>query len=66
MRTPRHRPALADAINWIALNDESAETDPEVIAQSLTVMLVADVWKREPTDIARRVAAERRRWERDQ
>lgn len=59
-RIRRHRPSLWHAIDWIAYNDETAEMEPEIIAQSISVLLVADVWKREPMEIARKVLWRRR------
>ncbi len=44
------------AIEWIAMNDEPAETsDAEAIAGLVTVALVADLFGKSPEEIARRV-----------
>lgn len=54
-------PALRTALEWIAGNDEGAELDPAVIAESVTLLLVADLWKKEPDELARKVVRLRRR-----
>lgn len=45
------------AVRWIAENDESAETDAEVLSGLATVLLVADLFGKDEADVARRVAA---------
>jgi hypothetical protein len=40
------------AVQWIALNDEPEERDPEVIATLISTQLVADVFEREPEKVA--------------
>lgn len=60
------RPSLKAAIQWIALNDETAETDPEIIAQFISVALVADLWGHTPRDVADLVVRQRAEWERNQ
>jgi hypothetical protein len=44
-----------EAIEWIAFNDDEAETDIEVIRQQQTVVLVADIFHMVPGVIAREV-----------
>jgi len=47
---------IQDAIDWIACNDNAGSDDgPTEIAGYISTMLVADVWKRRPQDIAERV-----------
>lgn len=46
---------LARAIQWIALNDESAEHDPEVMAEVPSVLCIADLFDKDPLDVARAV-----------
>lgn len=53
------RPSLRDAIQWIADNDETGETDIEVLETLISVMLVADLFGKSPVYIATRVMAVR-------
>ena len=43
------------AVEWIAFNDEPTEELPHNIAQQITVMLIADVFGREPESVAKDV-----------
>lgn len=56
----RRAASLQRAITWIADNDETAETSVEEMAMLISVQLVADLWSREPEEIARRVLNRRR------
>lgn len=49
------RASYERAIEWIAENDETGETDPTVIADLISVVLVADLWGKEPLQVARAV-----------
>ncbi len=54
------RPSLREAVQWIALNDAAGDDDlPELMAGYISVLLVADLFGKEPIDIARRVYTER-------
>jgi len=48
------------AIEWIALNDEDAEMDSEIVEQQLTVVMTADVFGVGENQVARDVIARRR------
>ncbi len=50
-----------EAIEWIARNDEDGETDVEVMSGLISVLLVADLWRKEPEDVAKAVVRERLR-----
>jgi hypothetical protein len=54
------RARFADAIHWIAGNDETGESDPAVMEQLCTVCLVADLWGRSPWEVAVLVLKHRR------
>lgn len=41
-----------EAIDWIARNDEESEMNPDYIADSLTVQLVADLWRKAADAVA--------------
>lgn len=43
------------AVEWIALNDEPNETDPDAIAAQISVLLVADVFNLKPEHIAQKI-----------
>lgn len=53
------RGSLARAIQWIALNDEPNEHDPDVVATWISTMLVADLFDKEPDEIAEAVVRHR-------
>ena len=50
---------LARAVQWIALNDESTCHDVEEMAEMISVMLVADLYDKDPIDVARAVVGHR-------
>jgi hypothetical protein len=54
------RASYRDAIRWIAENDEGGETDPEVIADMITALLVADLFGKEPAAVAAAVIRKRK------
>lgn len=54
------RPSYSRAIKWIADNDETAETEVARMADLISVMLVADLFGKQPADVARDVLANRR------
>ena len=45
----------ADAVRWIAENDETAETEAEEMETLISVLLVADVWSKPVETVARDV-----------
>lgn len=50
-----------DAVEWIALNDNSGQGDPvSEIAGYISTCLVADVWNKDQNDVAKAVAKVRR------
>lgn len=52
-----------DALSWIALNDAPGDDDNAAdTAGYLTVCLVADLFNKEPYEVARKVVHLRRRW----
>lgn len=51
----------AEAVDWIANNDECTERDAEVIAELISVVLVADLWQKEAEDVAADVLKVRKR-----
>ena len=54
--------SIKEAIRWIADNDESGELDIEVIETLISVLLVADLFGKTPTEIATRVVKVRKAW----
>jgi hypothetical protein len=58
-------PSYKRAVEWLALNDETAETDEEIVAMLVTTCLVADLWAKEPLDVAKAVLRYRAREERE-
>jgi hypothetical protein len=61
---PEHRRgyttgSISRAIQWIALNDEPSELDAEVVAESISCLLVADLFDKEPIEVARTVVKHR-------
>ncbi len=53
--TKLKRASYRDAIDFIACNDESAETDPETVQSLASVLLVACIFGTEPERVARDV-----------
>lgn len=53
------RAGYREAVAWIAWNDEGAERELDVIADSVTVCLVADLFGLEPERVARDVLRKR-------
>jgi hypothetical protein len=51
---PRN-PTITEAYEWIALNDEPDELDPEVVAETISVQLIADIFGRTPEHVGRKV-----------
>lgn len=49
------RASYREAVEWIAMNDDNAETDPEVVRYQVTVLLVADLFRLEAERVARDV-----------
>ena len=54
--------SLKKAIAWIADNDETGELDIEVMETLISVLLVADLFGKTPTEIATRVVKVRKAW----
>jgi hypothetical protein len=42
-------------VKWIAENDEPLDTDPESVSGFISVLLLADLFARDPEDVARDV-----------
>lgn len=49
-----------DAVGWIAANDDTAEDDAKSIADQVTVVMVADLWRWRPEKVAEDIAQIRR------
>jgi hypothetical protein len=56
-KTPprKARPTIAAAVAWIALNDECAEMDADVVAGFISVVLAADLFGVSAETIAKKV-----------
>lgn len=59
VRTAFKRASFTQAVKWIAFNDEPGEKDEQQIADSVTVMLIADIFGRPAQEVGRRVLRER-------
>lgn len=59
-RSKRRAASLDAAIDWIARNDEPGSINVDEMASLVSVLLVADLWSREPEEIARKVVARRK------
>lgn len=44
------------AIEWIAENDEPREIDLKVISEMISVLLIADLAKKDPIEVAKKIA----------
>lgn len=52
------------AVSWIAENDDAGSNDaldPEVVAGYVTTILVADVWDKEPEEVAAAIVKYRKK-----
>lgn len=49
------RASYREGVEWIAVNDEPAETDINVIAELISTVLLADLFGKDPMDVARAV-----------
>jgi len=50
-------------VDWIAVNDEPESTDlegPDAVSGFISVLLLADLFEKEPIDIAKRVIKRRK------
>lgn len=45
------------AISWIALNDETADMDVESVSDNISVLLIADLFNKDPMEVAKKVIA---------
>jgi hypothetical protein len=52
--------SIKQAVEWIAVNDETGENDPETVATLISVCLTADLFDKTCEDIAARVLRHRR------
>ncbi len=46
------RPSYRSAVAWIALNDEPDESDWEIVAEMISVLMIADLWEKAPAQVA--------------
>lgn len=58
---PSKRRCSRDAVAWIALNDETAELDAEVLSSLISVCMIADLWSKDRQVVAKAVLAARKR-----
>lgn len=49
------RASYRKGIEWIALNDEALETDPEVVSSLPSVCMLADLFGKDPAEVAKAV-----------
>lgn len=55
------RASYREAIRWIAANDEDwNDDDIDFAADMISVQLVADLWRKDPREVARLVLRERK------
>jgi hypothetical protein len=47
---------LKFCLQWIADNDEGYETNPKVLSELPTTILVADIFGKDPLDLGKRIA----------
>jgi len=54
------RASYRHGIDWIAYNDDGAETDPDVIGSYMTTIMLADLFGKDPEVVAKAVAKKRK------
>ena len=57
----RKRPSLKAAVEWIALNDDTADMNPASVGSSVSVLLVADLFGANSYALALRIVEIRRK-----
>lgn len=57
------RASYREAVQWIAHNDESYDTDTDSIAGYISTLLIADIFDVEPSKVANDVLRERNKRE---
>lgn len=55
------RASYREGIDWIALNDEPGTDDPAVVADQISVLLLADLFEKEPEEVAHAVIRHRKK-----
>lgn len=63
VKKPLRRPSYKKGLEWIAENDEPGQVNPQIVSESISVLLLADLFCREPFDVA--ISVVKRRKERD-
>lgn len=53
------RASYRQGVEWIALNDEPNDLDPENIAGYISTLLLADLFHKDPLDVARAIVRKR-------
>lgn len=54
------RASYREGVAWIALNDEPSDVDPDSVASYISTMLLADLFGKEPADVAKAIVRKRR------
>lgn len=49
------RASYRKAVEWIALNDDTAETDARNMSYTISVLLIADIFGKDPMGVANAV-----------
>ena len=52
--------SIGKAVDWIAQNDDVTELEMDTIQFQITTLLIADLFGKEPEDIARRIVERRK------
>lgn len=55
------RASYRAAVRWIAINDEPGELDPDALQWAVTTLLIADIFGKEPLDVAKAIVRIRRK-----
>ncbi len=55
----KRRASYMEAVAWIANNDEAAQMNLRVVTDSVTVLLIADIFAKDPEIVAKAVLAYR-------
>lgn len=63
MKSKRKRASYREGVAWIALNDEPEEMDQESVKGYISVLLLADLFGKEPEDVAVDVLSYRKKLE---
>ena len=59
---PNKAASYSDAVEYVALNDDSSELDPEKLLGTISIMLVASIFDIDPPQVVKDIIAFRKEY----